>query len=367
MLFSAAKNVVQVAATLAFLFLNARAASISRRASVCNGYSELCNRPLGNVTFVGTHDSYAVGVNNLATNQDYDITQQLTDGVRMLQSQAHNNSGTIELCHTSCGLFDGGSLQDYLTKVKSWMDQNPNEVVVLLIVNIDDLDASAFSSAFENSGVVPMSYQPSVANMTATSWPTLQELISNGTRLVTFLDNHSDLSSVPYLLDEFSNVWETAFDLTDQNAFDCAVNRSNTDASTSMFLINHFLDQLIFGQPVPDPSQADETNAASGTGSLGEQVSTCVSQMGRPPNFLLVDFYEYGNGSVFEVAAAANGVTYTPKAIASPKSQTSSTTSPSSSSNHAQSMLDISAFMNFLHVAPLLMTGGMVLGAWTVF
>lgn len=30
----------------------------------------------------------------------------------------------------------------------------------------------------------------------------------------------------------------------------------------------------------------------------------------RPPNFLLVDFYDAGNGSVFEVAAKANGVTY---------------------------------------------------------
>ena len=36
---------------------------------------------------------------------------------------------------------------------------------------------------------------------------------------------------------------------------------------------------------------------------------------GRPPNFLLVDFYNEGstNGSVFEVAARANNVTYTRK------------------------------------------------------
>lgn len=34
---------------------------------------------------------------------------------------------------------------------------------------------------------------------------------------------------------------------------------------------------------------------------------------GRPPNFLLVDFYDAGKGSVFEVAAKANNVTYTGK------------------------------------------------------
>ena len=35
----------------------------------------------------------------------------------------------------------------------------------------------------------------------------------------------------------------------------------------------------------------------------------------RPPNFLLVDYYNFGpfNGSVFEVAAKANNVTYNRK------------------------------------------------------
>lgn len=44
------------------------------------------------------------------------VTQQLNDGVRLLQSQAHNNNGVIQLCHTSCSLFNGGTLADYLGK-----------------------------------------------------------------------------------------------------------------------------------------------------------------------------------------------------------------------------------------------------------
>jgi hypothetical protein len=285
----------------------------------------------------------------------------------MLQSQAHNSSGTIELCHTSCGLEDGGSLEAYLKEVKTWMDSNPNEVVVLLIVNIDDLDATEFAPVFVAAGVDSISYQPGVSNMTASSWPTLGSLIDNGTRLITFLDNHADITTVPYLLDEFSNIWETAFDITDQNDFDCAVNRSNSaiDTSTQMFLINHFLDQLILGQPAPDPNQANETNAVSGFGSLGAQVSTCEQVMGRPPNFMLVDFYEYGNGSVFEVAAAANNVTYIPKAIATPK--TSSSSSSSSSSNHATSLPHTSSLTNLLRLAPLMVTSGVVLGAWSLY
>jgi len=103
---------------------------------------------------------------------------------------------------------------------------------------------------------------------------------------------------VPYLLDEFTQVWETPFDVTDP-AFDCSVNRTKGDNTTQMYLINHFLDTMLLGSPVPDIAAANVTNAVSGTGSLGVQVNTCISDYGRAPNFLLVDFYEYGGGSVF--------------------------------------------------------------------
>lgn len=40
-------------------------ASPARRTTTsCNGSPDLCDRSFGNVTFVGAHDSYAVGVNN---------------------------------------------------------------------------------------------------------------------------------------------------------------------------------------------------------------------------------------------------------------------------------------------------------------
>ena len=91
------------------------------------------------------------------------------------------------------------------------------------------------------------------------------------------------------MLKEFSNIWETEFDVTDPT-FDCNVNRTHsTDPSTQMFLINHFLDTLLLGQPIPFVAQLNVTNAATGAGSLGAQVATCESTQGRPPNFMLVD------------------------------------------------------------------------------
>ncbi|KAK7064034.1 PLC-like phosphodiesterase [Favolaschia claudopus] len=298
-------------------------AALVQRASVCNGHSELCDRSYGNVTIVGAHDSYAVGTNNLAVNQDYDVTQQLNDGIRMLQMQAHNQTGTIQLCHTSCVLYNGGTLEDYLTKVKSWMDANTNDVVTLLIVNIDNLPPTQYSPIFQKVGLDKLSFAPTTSPLAASGWPTLGSLIDAGTRLITFLDNAADLSAVPYLIDEFTNIWETPFDVTDP-AFDCSINRTKGDTSSQMYLINHFLDTIVFGNPVPDVAKANVTNGVDGPGSLGAQVSTCVAHHSRPPTFLLVDFYEFGGGSVFQVAANINGVSYSPTSpIATPKPTTS--------------------------------------------
>lgn len=193
-------------------------------------------------------------------------------------------------------------------------------------------------------------------------------MIDSGKRLVTFMDAGADFTSVPYIIDgrsfcmrllfrltahdfapEFTNMWETAFDVTD-TTFDCNVNRSKGDTSTELFLINHFLDKIVLGQPAPDPENANTTNAVSGTGSLGEQVQTCVTAHGRNPNFMLVDvsllscmigmataqslqFYEFGGGSVFQVAATANGVSYSPtKPVPSPRSTGTVTGSTSATS-----------------------------------
>lgn len=100
--------------------------------AACNGHDELCSRPYSNVTFVGSHDSAFVGLLP-SQNQLISVTDQLNLGVRFLQSQTHDRDGTIEMCHTSCIELDAGTLTNYLTPIKTWMDANPNEVVTLLM------------------------------------------------------------------------------------------------------------------------------------------------------------------------------------------------------------------------------------------
>jgi hypothetical protein len=351
-----------VALSLILPFSSAATTVRERRATTCNGFSQFCDRSYGNITFVGSHDSYAVGVNNVFANQDYNVTQQLNDGIRMLQMQAHNQSGTIQLCHTSCSLFNGGTLQSYLQSVQSWMGSNPNDVVSLLIVNSDGFKPTDYDTVFKAVGLDTLSYSPPSANTSVGSWPSLGSLIDSGKRLVTFMDAGADFTSVPYIIDEFTNVWETAFDLTD-TTFDCNVNRTNGDPSTQMYLINHFLDKIVLGQPAPDPEAANATNAVSGTGSLGLQVQTCAAANGRNPNFMLVDFYEFGGGSVFDVAATANGVTYDPATpVPSPLVSSTGTTGVTSVPNGAV----VSHFGVGDLVIPVVMSIGLLAGSLTV-
>lgn len=114
------------------------------RAQLCNGHADLCDRPYGNVTFLGAHDSFAASGNpfarkglltffflenifflphiTVARTQEVDVDTQLMMGVRMLQAQAHmyvhmlicffffrsigpmstsRNRKDLHLCHTS--------------------------------------------------------------------------------------------------------------------------------------------------------------------------------------------------------------------------------------------------------------------------
>lgn len=49
----------------------------------CNGYVEFCDRSYSNITYVTAHNSPFDRKGNLASNQQYDVTAQLNDGVRM--------------------------------------------------------------------------------------------------------------------------------------------------------------------------------------------------------------------------------------------------------------------------------------------
>ena len=287
----------------------------------CNSYPELCSRKYSNITFVAAHNSPFITPNNVGANQELGVFSQLNDGIRMLQGETHWNSTTqtISYCHTSCDLLDAGTALEYFSNITDWVRRHPYDVVTLLLVNSDYIGVGNYTAPLINSGLTQYAYEPPQVPMTLDSWPSLGQMILTGKRVVIFMDYNANQTEIPYILDQFSQVWETPFSPTNRS-FPCSQQRppglDRKAAEDRMYLANHNLNTEVafLGTSVltPTTTLVNETNAVSGFGSLGLMANTCVETWSRPPNFLLVDYYNDGNfpGSVFEVAAQHNIVTY---------------------------------------------------------
>lgn len=240
----------------------------------------------------------------------------------MLQVQAHksdNSSATgagIDLCHSSCTLFQGGSLEYFLGQVKDWTDQHTSEVVTLLIVNSDGLPATQFAQAFQSTGLADRMWTPSDGNynLTRTEWPTLGSMVDSGKTVVGFLATGADLQNVDYLLDEFVNMWENPYDQT-STPFNCSIDRIGetvSDPTSIMYVSNQFLDKDFAGIfTTPDVDAIGTTNSLDTTLSTSD---ACAAAHQTYPNFILTDYSTTPDYDVQRAVAQMNGVSYTPPA-----------------------------------------------------
>jgi hypothetical protein len=212
-----------------------------------------------------------------------------------------------------------------------WLKKHPYEVIAIMIVNHNRIKPKEYIRPFERAGLLSLVYIPSHSNMTLEQWPTLSEMIIQNNRLVVTLDYEADQKRVPWLLDEFSYQWETKFS-PENRTFPCAVDRPERQtidhSRNMMYMVNHNLNIdvklnvsfLAMSRKqksnrkllIPAHTLFHKVNAEKGNMSLGLNVEECTAMWGRPPNWLLVDYYNRGdfNGSVFQVAANANNVPY---------------------------------------------------------
>ncbi|KAF1954041.1 hypothetical protein CC80DRAFT_136381 [Byssothecium circinans] len=295
-------------------------ASTTLAQRACNNAPHLCNTSYDQITHLGAHDSpflrdTSTGFSSFG-NQYLDSVAQLDAGVRLLSAQIHiaSNKTTgareLHLCHSSCGMFDAGRLQDWLSKIRAWMDKNTNEVVTLLLVNIGGVDATELEGEYAKADLARLGYipkdvnkAPALSNKTVTTWPSLGDMIGKGERLVTFVNPLKvDKENAPYLVNEFDFVWENAYDVVDGKDFACEPDRPSNQSSIAemrdsgrLFLMNHMLYwQQAFGIQIPDERKINETNSWSGKGGLGSHLLKCGNELRRQPTFVLVDFFNVG-------------------------------------------------------------------------
>ena len=155
--------------------------------------------------------------------------------------------------------------------------------MTLLIVNSDFVAVENFTVPFENAGLMPYVYTPAYIPQYRDQWPTLGEMILRNERLVVFMDYNANQESVPFILDEFTHMWETPFSPQDQ-AFPCTQQRppnlNQTEARDNyMYLANHNLNTAIDLSSigidtsellVPNTAEINQTNGQQNShGRLG--------------------------------------------------------------------------------------------------
>jgi len=310
----------------------------------CNGFAELCSRPLNDVAFAATHNSMAsvtIPTWNFG-QQDGTIADQLAYGVRGLLIDTYYGessggrvrtdlaslpkratavqeigepavnaaerlrarigpAGTgkrgIYLCHGFCEL-GAVSLGSALADIRSYLVANPGAVV--MIINQDEgVTPVDIERAFDRAGLLDIVYRGPLG-----PFPTLAEMVKSGQRLVVMAEN--DAGDVPWYhlayakgLQETPFRFRTAAALTEESqvAASCRPNRGQ--ASAPLFLLNHWVDTT----PAPRPSLAAIVNERA---VLLGRARRCERIRHRLPNLVAVDFYR--RGDLLGVVDELNGV-----------------------------------------------------------
>lgn len=314
-------------------------AAVAQDPTACNGHPELCDRAFNDVAFPASHNSMSAADQPgwYLAEQPTTMVQSLDDGIRVFlidtwygqatesggvvtaqkslaRAQSELTSGKADqlspamqrtinrlrgeqtlgpvevyMCHTLCEL-GATKLQDQLDGLKAWLDANPRDVVSVFVQ--DATTPADTAAVFQQAGLADMAY----VHQAGQPWPTLQEMIDSGKRLVVLMENEGGAPQYPYLMQGFEQVQDTGYTYATVDDFDCAANRGTKDAQ--LFLVNHWLSS--FTRLVSNAQQAN-TEAV-----LGTRVRACEAERDMLPNFVAVNWYDQGD--LFEVVDQLNGV-----------------------------------------------------------
>ena len=281
--------------------------------------------------YLTTHNAYA---NNQAgwlyAQQVNSIIGQLNDGVRGLMLDVHrnpDNANEVVYCHESCSVTNYiqpftpyENFTDSLTAIYRWMQNNPNEVITIILEQRVG-NATILQNSYNASGINDITFYADRTNQGVNSswnvgtqgWPTLAWMIANNKRVVIFSDwNTSSNPPPPSKNDGFPFVWTYTVENrygNDSVGGGCVARHGSLPLTTPtsqvpLFIMNYF-STISVNLPIDDYVSGYDYNNAFG--NVMSKVNVCQGLNNRLPNFIAVDYYQYGfDGGPREVTAAVN-------------------------------------------------------------
>jgi hypothetical protein len=310
--------------------------SRATRQESCNGSPALCSRPLNEVIFPGTHNSFAASDEPgwYFANQTYPIARQLQSGIRAFLIDIHYGVydpatgrvrtdltaegsdrnkvaeqlpasalrvadrvaggiglGTLKgepepyLCHTLCEL-GAEPLDHELGVITTFLREHPNQVLVVIVE--DYVPPTTIKQAFGTAGLAryAATLQPHAP------LPTLGELIKSDHRLLVFAEVEG--GSPSWYMPAFSFMQDTPLGAVHPGQLSCARYRGQADSP--LLLLNHWIPPF-----PPSPT----VNAQIGRAAfLRARISRCTRERHVSGAIVAVDFYQ--RTAVVDVAQQLN-------------------------------------------------------------
>ncbi|MGW0641800.1 hypothetical protein [Streptomyces badius] len=286
----------------------------------CLGSSRLCDLRYDEAAYLTSHNAMSTTADRfIGPLQDPDITTQLNAGVRALQldtyrwespediaarldspeftsEQRRLITGAVDkanppreglwLCH---GVCRAGAIElvPALEDIRDWLRAHPTEIVTLIVQ--DDISPEDTEEAFHAAGLDDLLHTPD-ADPDA-PWPTLEEMIDSGRRLVVFAEKAD--GPAPWYRNFYRYGMETPFAFRSPSEMTCAPHRGGT--GKQLFLLNHFITNA-------GGSRLDAGRVNARDWVL-ERARACEAERGSPVTFIAVDYTTIGDalGAVNEL------------------------------------------------------------------
>ncbi|MDQ0694028.1 hypothetical protein [Streptomyces sp. W4I9-2] len=286
----------------------------------CLGSSRLCELRYDEAAYLTSHNAMSTTADRfIGPLQDPDITTQLNTGVRALQldtyrwespqdivarldspeftpEQRRLISGAVDkvnppreglwLCH---GVCRAGAIElvPALEDIGDWLRAHPTEIVTLIVQ--DDISPEDTEEAFHAAGLDDLLHTPS--EDPDAPWPTLEEMIDSGRRLVVFAEKAD--GPAPWYRNFYRYGMETPFAFRSPSEMTCAPHRGGT--GKQLFLLNHFITNA-------GGSRLDAGRVNARDWVL-ERTRACEVERGSPVTFIAVDYTTVGDalGAVNEL------------------------------------------------------------------
>lgn len=268
------------------------------------------DRPFDQYLWITAHNAANYG--SLFPNQSFDVTEQLQRGVRGLMLDIYERDGQLFTCHADCA-FHGrkAPLENDLRAVSRFLDLHPEAVIAL---HLEDYNARPAMEAFVQShpALFRRSFNPGDPRWktSAQGWPTLRALIAADQRLL-IMSQRADLSGsyaggLAYFMHDqqatAENYWSLGTTIATHD-HRCRPRWKDVplDAADQplglprLFVMNHF-----HGVPFAPHSGIDNRLDTI----LQRLDAECLPAAGRMPNYLAIDFIEWGD--VLEFAETYN-------------------------------------------------------------